>query len=132
MNVMQEQVLEFHQTFGATIQDRPNLTDLETAELRISLMTEELLGSGELAESIRNLDLVGIADGIADLLYVTLGTAVSYGLDAEALVAEAHRSNMSKLGADGEPIYREDGKVLKGPNFFEPDFASVIGALCLR
>lgn len=128
MNIMQEQVLEFHRTFGAVIQDTPGLTDADTAELRISLMQEELLGKRELAESIRNQDLVGIADGIADLLYVTIGTAVSYGLDAEALVAEAHRSNMSKLGADGKPIYRADGKVLKGPDFFEPDFASVIGA----
>lgn len=127
MNIMQQQVLEFHETFGAVVSDRPALADPETAELRINLMAEELFGPGELAESIRNGDLVGIADGIADLLYVTLGTAVSYGLDAESLVAEAHRSNMSKLGEDGEPIYRSDGKVLKGPNYFEPDFASVIG-----
>lgn len=82
MNIMQEQVLEFHRTFGAVIQDTPGLTDADTAELRISLMQEELLGKRELAESIRNQDLVGIADG----------------------------------------------KVLKGPDFFEPDFASVIGA----
>lgn len=126
MNVMQEMVREFHDTFGAVIRNAPELADFETAELRISLMTEELFGPGELAESVRNGDLVGIADGIADLLYVTLGTAVSYGMDAEKLVAEAHRSNMSKLGLDGNPIYREDGKVLKGPNFFEPDFASVL------
>lgn len=128
MNIMQEQVREFHETFGAVTNDHPTLPDMGTANLRINLMTEELHGKGELAESIRNYDMVGIADGIADLLYVTLGTAVSYGLDAEALVAEAHRSNMSKLGADGKPIYREDGKVLKGPDFFEPDFATVIGA----
>ena len=127
MNKMQEMVREFHETFGAAIRDFPGLADPETAELRINLMSEELFGPGELAESIRTGDIIGIADGIADLLYVTLGTAVSYGMDAEALVAEAHRSNMSKLGADGEPIYREDGKVLKGPNFFEPDFAPLCG-----
>lgn len=126
MNIMQEQVREFHETFGAAIQYAPGHVDTDTQELRISLMEEELFGVDELAESIRKGDLVKIADGIADLLYVTLGTAVSYGMDAEKLVAEAHRSNMSKLGADGLPIYREDGKVLKGPDFFEPDFAAVL------
>lgn len=126
MNIMQEQVLEFHQTFGAAVRDTPGWADNATAELRISLMEEELFGPGELAESIRNADLIGIADGIADLIYVTLGTAISYGLDAEALVAEAHRSNMTKLGRDGKPVYRADGKVIKGPDFAEPDFHSVI------
>lgn len=127
MNIMQEMVREFHETFGAPVRNSPGHTDRETEELRVNLMREELLGKNELVESIYNQDLVGIADGIADLLYVTIGTAVVYGMDVEALVAEAHRSNMSKLGADGKPIYREDGKVLKGPKFFEPDFASVLG-----
>lgn len=126
MNIMQEQVREFHEKFGATIRNTPGLVNDRDAHLRVALMNEELHGDGELVASIRAEDMIGIADGIADLLYVTIGTAVSYGLDVEKLVAEAHRSNMSKLGADGLPIYREDGKVLKGPDFFEPDFAAVL------
>lgn len=121
MNEMQRKVQQFHETYGQTVNEFPCIPHPNDAELRISLMTEELLGEGELAESIRKQDLIGIADGLADLLYVVFGTAVTYGIEIESIFNEVHSSNMSKLGADGKPIYRDDGKVLKGPNFFLPN-----------
>lgn len=128
MNKMQKQVQAFHEAFGHTVNEQPRIPSIDDIKLRILLMQEELLGKGELAESMENQDLIGVADGLADLLYVTIGTAVVFGIDIEPIFDEVHRSNMSKLGEDGKPIHSRGeeldgqplGKVLKGPNFFEP------------
>lgn len=94
-------------------------------ELRVSLIEEE---AQEFADAVHARDIVETADAIGDLLYVVYGAALAFGIDADAVLAEVHRSNMTKLGEDGKPIYREtDGKVLKGPNFELPKIARVLG-----
>jgi predicted HAD superfamily Cof-like phosphohydrolase len=91
--------------------------------LRRKLIREEFK---ELMKALEEEDIVGIADGLADLTVVVYGTALSYGIDLDRVMQEVHRSNMSKLGEDGKPIYREDGKVLKGPYFSPPDILHVL------
>jgi len=132
---MQTLVHEFHETYGVPTRTSPGLVDEPTAQLRINLMIEELLGStkadgsdsrvpsksDELVQSIMDGNIVGIADGIADLLYVVVGTADVFGIDIQPIFEHVHASNMSKLGEDGKPILREDGKVLKGPNYFSAE-----------
>ena len=71
-------------------------------------------------------DMVGIADALTDILYVVYGTGHSYGIDLDECFQEVHSSNMSKLGEDGKPIRRDDGKILKGPNYFAPDLESIL------
>jgi predicted HAD superfamily Cof-like phosphohydrolase len=71
--------------------------------------------------------LIGIADALADIVYVVYGTALTYGIDLDSAVREVHRSNMSKLGSDGKPLIRDDGKVLKSEQYFPPDLESVVG-----
>jgi predicted HAD superfamily Cof-like phosphohydrolase len=87
------------------------------------LIDEEL---GELREAIGNADMVEVADALTDLLYVVYGAGHAFGINLDKCFEEVHASNMSKLGADGKPIYREDGKVLKGENFFTPDLTKVL------
>lgn len=117
MNKMQQQVREFHQAFGAPVADTPQLLDDNRWQLRHALIHEE---AGEYHEACVQGDIVEIADALGDLLYVVFGAAIEHGIDLEPIVDEIHESNMSKLGADGKPIYRGDGKILKGPNFFQP------------
>lgn len=119
-----EMVREFHEAFGVPIRDTPGFPEPLVAELRESLIAEEYR---ELRDAADARDLEEVADALADLTYVIYGTALAYGIDLDAVLAEVHRSNMSKLGADGKPIYRDDGKVLKGPGFFRPDIAAVLG-----
>ena len=88
-------------------------------------MTEELK---ELLDAMSREDLVGIADGLADLLYVVFGTAVAYGIPMDEVFAEVHRSNMTKLGPDGKPIIGEEGKRLKGPGYVPPNIQALVGA----
>ena len=120
-----ERVHEFMEVFGQEIKEKPEWPDGETMELRIDLIEEEL---GEFKDAILSADgtLVDIADALSDLLYVVYGAGHSFGLDLDACFKEVHRSNMSKLDERGNPIYREDGKVLKGPDFTEPDLESMI------
>ena len=120
---MTQMVYEFHETYGAMISNTPVLPDTNTRKLRIDLLKEELdeFINGEAANNI-----VEIADALGDIMYVAIGAAISYGIPIDAVFSEIHRSNMSKLGADGKPIYREDGKVLKGPNYTKPDVARII------
>jgi predicted HAD superfamily Cof-like phosphohydrolase len=87
------------------------------------LIAEEL---GELKEAIRDKDIVEVADALTDLLYVVYGAGHAFGIDLDKCFNEVHRSNMSKLGLDGKPIYREDGKVLKGQNYFDPDLITIV------
>ena len=116
-------VLEFHQTYGAAVRDVPVAVPPE-ADLRIDLLKEEL---GEYIDAVNAGDVVEVADALADVVYVAYGAALTHGIDLDAVLAEVHLSNMSKVGEDGNPVLREDGKVMKGPNYFEPDVAGVLG-----
>lgn len=129
-----QKVKEFHRAFGVPSAEKPTEPTEELMDLRAKLISEEFtefldahyfLEYGDPVSEFKP-DLIEIADAIGDMLYVIYGTADQYGLDADAIFAEVHRSNMSKLGEDGKPIYREDGKVLKGPNFEEPKLRAVI------
>ncbi|MFY7758081.1 MAG: MazG nucleotide pyrophosphohydrolase domain-containing protein [Flavobacterium stagni] len=119
-------VKEFHTAFGLGVSESPK-ADLgaQTNLLRFNLMKEE---NEEYLEAVQNNDLVEIADALGDMLYILCGTILEHGLQhkIEAVFDEIQRSNMSKLGEDGKPIYREDGKVMKGPNYFKPDFDSIL------
>ena len=116
-----EKVAEFMTTFGQEVITKPKLTGV--SELRYDLIREELL---ELREALDEKDIVGVADALTDILYVTYGAAHAFGINLDKCFAEVQRSNMSKLGEDGRPIYREDGKVLKGPKYSSPDLKSII------
>ncbi len=115
----------FHEAFGLPVRRRPT-ADIPTAEavLRQALLDEEV---EELRAAVAEGDVVGIADALADIVYIACGTAHAYGIDLDAVVAEVHRSNMTKLGVDGRPVYRADGKVLKGPGYEVPRLAAVLG-----
>ena len=116
-------VKDFHDTFGLNYNDSPTV-DLEKKiiELRFNLMKEE---NEEYIEAARNNDIIEIADALGDMLYILCGTIIEHGMSdiIEDVFDEIQKSNMSKLGADGNPIYREDGKVMKGPNYFKPNFS---------
>ena len=114
---------DFMEAFGQEVQVQPTWPDFNTRELRLELIREEY---EELEEAIENRDLVEVADALTDLLYVVYGAGHTFGLDLDDCFDEVHASNMSKLGNDGRPLKREDGKVLKGPNFFEPDLKSIL------
>ena len=111
------------EAFGQEVKETPKLVDHKTAMLRLGLILEEYK---ELEEAQNEEDLVGIADALADILYVVYGAAHAYGIPIDECFDEVHNSNMSKLGADGKPIFRADGKVLKGPDFYEPDLKGVL------
>ena len=119
-------VTEFHTAFKIGHSDFP-IADLGDAKktLRYELMKEE---NEEYLEAVQNNDLIEIADALGDMMYILCGTIIEHGLQdkIEAVFDEIQRSNMSKLGQDGQPIYREDGKVLKGPNYFKPDFSKIL------
>ncbi|PHX61839.1 MAG: hypothetical protein CK517_03405 [Flavobacteriales bacterium] len=121
-----EAVKLFHTTYGLGISENMK-ADLGTQKnnLRFDLMKEE---NEEYLEAVQNNDIVEIADALGDMLYILCGTILEHGLQhkIEAVFDEIQRSNMSKLGADGKPIYREDGKVMKGPNYFKPDFEAIL------
>ncbi|MGW8180765.1 MAG: pyrophosphohydrolase domain-containing protein [bacterium] len=111
-----EKVLEFHQHTGACI-DGP-FHDWDNARLRVDLIQEEF--ERELMPAWRAQDFVAVADALGDLAYVVYGAAISIGIDLDSVVDEIHRSNMTKLNPDGTPVLREDGKILKGPNYEPP------------
>ncbi len=121
-------VQEFHTAYKLGYKKEPQATLGEAKnQLRFDLMKEE---NEEYLEAAKNGDLVEVADALGDMLYILCGTIIEHGMQdkIEKVFEEIHRSNMSKLGEDGEPIYREDGKVLKGPNYFKPDIATVLEA----
>jgi len=114
-------VHSFHKAFKINTQDTPTVTiSDERKNLRFELMKEE---NEEYLEAAKNNDLVEVADALGDMLYILCGTIIEHGMQdkIEDVFNEIQRSNMSKLGEDGKPIYREDGKVLKGPNYFKPN-----------
>jgi predicted HAD superfamily Cof-like phosphohydrolase len=121
-----DMVEEFHKTYGLPVHAAPSLSCEQTKQLRINLLQEEL---NELKEALENNDPLETLDALIDLQYVLDGAFLSFGLQAVKMEAfeEVHRSNMSKLGEDGKPIRRpEDGKVMKGPNYFRPDLSQFI------
>ena len=119
-------VQAFHKAFKIDCADAPTV-DLpdQIKELRFRLMEEE---NQEYLEAAKNNDLVEVADALGDMLYILCGTILSHGMQhkIEEVFDEIQRSNMSKLGVDGEPIYREDGKVMKGPNYFKPNIPKIL------
>ena len=117
-----ESVKKFHNTYKLGYSETPiaNLGNSKN-KLRFILMSEE---NEEYLEAANNDDIIEVADALGDMLYILCGTIIEHGMQdiIEDVFDEIQRSNMSKLGEDGEPIYREDGKVLKGPHYFKPNF----------
>ncbi len=113
-----EKVGLFMKTFGQDVKKKPSLSSDKINNLRINLIKEEL---NEFMEAISNKDLKEAADALTDILYVTYGAGHAFGINLDNCFDEVQKSNMSKLGSDGKPIYNENGKVMKGPNYFKPD-----------
>ena len=118
-----EDVKIFMKTYGQEVKSKPSLPNKKIIQLRIDLIKEEL---DELNSAINEKNLIEIADALTDILYVTYGAGHSFGINLDKCFAEVQRSNMSKLGADGKPIFNEQGKVMKGPNFSKPNLKQFI------
>ena len=116
-------VKTFMSTYGQDVKENASFPEKQIVQLRIDLIEEEL---NELKEAINNNDIVEVADALTDILYVTYGAGHSFGVDLDKCFDEVQRSNMSKLGEDGKPIYNDSGKVMKGPNYFAPDLKKII------
>ena len=121
-----ELVGEFMDTFGQEVKTKPELPDDKTVALRVDLIEEELKELMAALYQDEEVNMVEVADALTDILYVTYGAGHAFGLDLDKCFAEVQASNMSKLDANGKPIYREDGKVLKGPNYFAPDLSKYV------
>ena len=106
------------QTFGQEVKNEAVFPDEKIVKLRYDLIQEEL---AELKDAINQKDLKEVADALTDILYVTYGAGVAFGINLDRCFDEVHSSNMSKIGANGKPIYNDQGKVMKGPNYFKPD-----------
>ena len=113
----------FMKTFGQEVKTKPSFSSDKINKLRIDLIKEELV---ELQEAMKNNDLLEVADALTDILYVTYGAGHAFGIDLDKCFDEVQNSNMSKLGENGEPIYNESGKVMKGPNYFKPDLSKFV------
>ena len=113
-----ENVKKFMHTSGQEVKDKPAFPDKKIEELRYNLIEEEL---NELKEAMQQKNLKEVADALTDILYVTYGAGHAFGINLDECFKEVQSSNMSKLGNDGKPIYNEQGKVMKGPNYFKPD-----------
>ena len=118
-----EKVGLFMKTFGQEVKTKPSLSNDKINQLRISLINEEL---EEFKMAINNNDLKEAVDALTDILYVTYGAGHAFGVNLDECFDEVQRSNMSKLGTNGEPIYNEDGKVMKGPKYFKPNFSKFV------
>ena len=121
-----EAVTKFHESYGLGIEHTPKANlPKNISELRFNLMKEE---NEEYLQATRDEDLIEIGDALGDMLYILCGTIIAHGFQdkIESVFDEIQRSNMSKLGADGKPIYRKDGKVMKGPNYFKPDLKKIL------
>lgn len=117
-------VREWHEAFDVPVQDAPVIPD-GRVQMRLAILEEEV---AELRAAVEAGDMVEVLDALCDIQYVLDGTFLEFGLHGlkDQAMAEVHASNMSKLGADGRPVLREDGKVLKGPSFFPPDLARIL------
>jgi predicted HAD superfamily Cof-like phosphohydrolase len=121
-----EAVTKFHESYGLGIEHTPKANlPKNISELRFNLMKEE---NEEYLQAAQDQDLIEIGDALGDMLYILCGTIIAHGFQdkIESIFDEIQRSNMSKLGADGKPIYRKDGKVMKGPNYFKPDLKKIL------
>lgn len=118
-----KKVKEFHNRFRIQSSGTPNLENEELIQLRVDLIDEEF---SELKEAISKRDIVGVADALTDILYVTYGAGDVFGIDLDECFNDVHSSNMSKLDENGDPIFRDDGKVLKGPNYRPPNLEKII------
>ena len=113
----------FMKTFGQEVKSKPSFSTDKINKLRIDLIKEEL---DELKEAMDNNDLLEVADALTDILYVTYGAGHAFGIDLDKCFDEVQNSNMSKLGDDGNPIYNDSGKVMKGPKYFKPNLNKFI------
>ena len=118
-----KKVGEFMKAFGQEVKSLPNLSSEKINDLRINLIDEEL---NELKEAIKKKNLIEVADALTDILYVTYGAGHAFGIDLDKCFMEVQKSNMSKLGNDGKPIYNQYGKVMKGPNYFKPNLKKIL------
>ena len=118
-----EDVKKFMETFGQMVRTKPQFPDEKTMQLRYDLIIEEL---NELEQAMKTKNLKEIADALTDILYVNYGAGYAYGINLDKCFKEVQRANMSKLGNDGKPIYNEKGKVMKGPNYIEPNLKHFI------
>jgi predicted HAD superfamily Cof-like phosphohydrolase len=116
-------VKAFMNTYGQDIKEKASFPEDSIVKLRVDLIEEEL---NELKEAIKNNDIVEVADALTDILYVTYGAGHSFGVNLDKCFDEVQRSNMSKLGEDGNPIYNDSGKVMKGPNYSSPNLKKII------
>ena len=119
-----EKVGKFMKTFGQEVKSKSSLSSEKINSLRVSLIEEEL---EELKQAIREKNLLEVADALTDLLYVTYGAGHAFGINLDKCFDEVQKSNMSKLGLDGKPIYSDKGKVLKGPKYFKPNLSHFLG-----
>ena len=113
----------FMKTFGQEVKTKPSFSTDKINKLRLDLIKEEL---EELTEAMNNKDLLEVADALTDILYVTYGAGHAFGIDLDKCFDEVQNSNMSKLDKNGNPIYNDSGKVMKGPNYFKPDLSKFV------
>ena len=118
-----QKVKNFMETFGQEVKTKPSLSSDKINMLRYNLIKEEL---DELKQALDNNDILEVADALTDILYVTYGAGHAFGINLDVCFEEVQNSNMSKLGNDGKPIYNDQGKVMKGPNYFKPDLSKFI------
>ena len=118
-----QKVKNFMMAFGQEVKSEPSFSNEKINELRYNLIKEEL---DELKTAMDNKDLLEVADALTDILYVTYGAGVAFGLDLDACFNEVHNSNMSKMDINGKPIFNENGKVMKGPNYFKPNLSKFL------
>ena len=118
-----ESVKKFMHTFGQEVKTKAEFPSNKIVSLRLDLIKEELL---ELTEAVEKKDIKEVADALTDILYVTYGAGHAFGINLDKCFEEVQNSNMSKLGSDGKPIYNEQGKVMKGPDYFKPDLSKFI------
>ena len=118
-----DKVGSFMKTFGQEVKTKSGLSAEKINKLRVSLINEEL---EEFKEAIKNNDPKEAADALTDILYVTYGAGHAFGINLDKCFDEVQKSNMSKLGNDGKPIYNEKGKVMKGPKYFKPDLSKFL------
>ncbi len=118
-----DKVGTFMKTFGQEVKTKPSFSSDKINKLRLDLIKEELF---ELTEAMNNKDLLEVADALTDILYVTYGAGHAFGINLDKCFEEVQNSNMSKLGENGKPIYNENGKVMKGPNYFKPDLSKFV------
>ena len=118
-----QKVKNFMETFGQEVKSKPSFSSDKINILRYNLIKEEL---DEFKQALDNKDLLEVADALTDILYVTYGAGHAFGINLDACFEEVQNSNMSKLGKDGKPIFNENGKVMKGPNYFKPNLSQFL------